>query len=934
MALLLSVVFFLSGAAALIFESLWLRRAGLMLGNGVWASSVVLASFMAGLAAGNALATRLSGRLRRPLRFYALLELAAGAAGLLVVLAMPWLTPILVPLFRALGEAPGLTNLLRLVVAFLLMLLPTTAMGLTLPVLTHALSRADHDFGRVLGRLYGWNTLGGVLGAAMGELWLVGRLGLRGTACFAAGLNLLAAGLAGWLARRGPAEVSVVQSASLPRLNLRAWRLLGGAFLAGASLLALEVVWFRFLQLFLFGTTLTFAFMLAVILFGVGVGGLCASAWLRRNPAAHLWLPAAAGAAGLATTLAYAIFSPEYSGATFFISQADGTLVLSLRLMLATSLISGVIFTLQGAALRYELPAAGETTGLLTLANTLGAMLGALGAGFVLLPWLGMEGSLLAVVILYGGVAALSAPSPRLGSARKAQWVWVASLAAVAAAGMAFPTGAMVTRYLPTSLSRYMQPGVRALVVREGVLQTTTYLRTEWGGKPVSHRLVTNGHSMSGSNLAASRYMKMYVYWAKALHPQVKQALLISYGLGSTAKALTDTRELTSIDIVDIARDILELGAITFPPGANPLLDPRVRVHVEDGRFFLQTTAHSFDLITGEPPPLKAAGIVSLYSREYFQLLYQRLNQNGVATYWLPVEELEEDDARGVVRAFCDVFQDCSLWTGAGTNWMLAGSRGASAPISEEEFTAQWRDPVVGPELVRLAIERPEQLGATFLADAEQLASWIAQSPPLVDDYPQRMSPRYSDPARQGYIERWMDTKQAAARFRDSRFVKQRWPRALRERTQAFFAAQGIVNQLTVLPSRPVGIDHLRGLLVDSTLYTLPLLAAGSIPVIQDIARRSWDDGVRSPELDEQLAIGAMAARDYAEAAARFARLANTDGPRRAHFGVQQAFTLVLAGRPDEARVILTGLPTADAMDPRDREQAQEIVRWLAKAMP
>ena len=136
MAAILSLAFFLSGAAALLFETLWLRRAGLMLGSSVWASSIVLAAFMTGLAVGNALAVRWAARVGRPLRAYALLEIAAGVAGTVVVLAMPPLAPVLAPLFRALGDTPTLANVVRLGVAFALVLVPTTAMGITLPVLT------------------------------------------------------------------------------------------------------------------------------------------------------------------------------------------------------------------------------------------------------------------------------------------------------------------------------------------------------------------------------------------------------------------------------------------------------------------------------------------------------------------------------------------------------------------------------------------------------------------------------------------------------------------------------------------------------------------------------------------------------------------------------------------------------------------------------
>ena len=421
--------------------------------------------------------------------------------------------------------------------------------------------------------------------------------------------------------------------------------------------------------------------------------------------------------------------------------------------------------------------------------------------------------------------------------------------------------------------------------------------------------------------------MKLFVNWAVAVNPHIRRALLISYGLGSTAKALTDTRALTAIDVVDISPEILGLATVMFPTADDPLHDPRVTVHVEDGRFFLQTSTASFDLITGEPPPPKGAGVVNLYSREYFRLLHDRLNDGGVATYWLPVEELDEDDARAMVSGFCAAFADCSLWTGAGAHWMLAGTRGLRAAATEAAFAAQWRDGVVGPELVRLGVEVPAQLGATFLADAEQLAPWIAGVAPVDDDHPQRLSPRRPHPARQDFIERWMDVDAAATRFARSTMIQRLWPPGLRASSRAFFPSQRLVNAVMFWPPRPVGLEDLRDVLAESTLRTLPLLVAGSSPVLQDISARAWAGGARSPALQAQLATGALAHRDYTEAARLFATAATTvpDGPDALHAHIYQAFALLMADRAGEARAVLTALGPAPAASTAE----QQSLRWL-----
>ena len=196
--------------------------------------------------------------------------------------------------------SPATLNVVRVAVAFTLLVVPSVAMGATLPLLARTLSAWDENFGRVLGRLYGWNTLGAVAGALAGELFLVGALGVRGTALVAAGLNLLAAGAA-FSFSRSLAPIPSAASTSAPELSpLRTGagsrRIAAAAFLAGGLLLAYEIVWFRFLLLFVASTSLTFALMLAVVLLGISGGGFAGSVWLHRRPEGYRFAPLVAGA--------------------------------------------------------------------------------------------------------------------------------------------------------------------------------------------------------------------------------------------------------------------------------------------------------------------------------------------------------------------------------------------------------------------------------------------------------------------------------------------------------------------------------------------------------------------------------------------------------------------------------------------------------------
>ncbi len=926
---LLSVAVFLSGAAGVLFETLWFRVAGLVLGNGFWSANIVLGSFMAGLAAGNALAARHGKRVRRPLRFYAAAELTVGVTGLAIVASLPALIPIVGRMFTRLLAHAWLVNLVRLTVAFVVMAVPATAMGLTLPILTKVLARDRAELGRVLGRLYGWNTLGGVAGALSGELWLIWWLGQTGTAVAASALNVAAAMLAFSLAKELDGAEAGAESGAVDQRSPVAWRFLAAAFLSGATLLALEIVWFRFLQLFVYGTSFIFAVMLAVVLLGIGAGGVLAGRWLGRDPRGHRFAPLVALAAAVAVVLTYATFDPRVHGVAYNVTDTGAAFWSFIRLMLPTSVLSGVLFTMLGAAQRQACDEAAEAVGKLTLANTLGAVVGTLLAGFVLLPGIGMEKTLFAAVLCYGVVALLArtAPAPaRDGSHRRVGRM--AAVALFALAAVLFPFGAMRSRFVPQVLERYKFGDPELLEMREGLTETVMYLRTSYRGQPLYHRLMTNGHSMSATTFRGRRYMKLYAYWALAVNPGARNALLISYGVGTTAKALTDTRQLASIDVVDVSREILALGPLAYPATPPPLSDPRVRVHVEDGRFFLQTTDQTFDLITAEPPPPRGAGITNLYSREYFQLVHDRLREGGVATYWLPVNQLWLSETEAIMRGFCDAFSDCTLWSGAGLQWMLAGTRDARGPIPEASFSAQWRDPVVAPELASLGFEAPESLGATFLADAATIGAWTRGSQPLDDDHPGRILPQVpadenGDPA----YRTWMSPRDLRARFEASAFIRNIWPPELRRRTMNYFAPQVVLDDLCVWGYfNPV--ESLHGVLTLSSLRTLPLLLMGTEPAVQKLAVPLYEAGARDADLELEMGARALSERNYGEAAEHLAVVKM--GPRAVQAQLLRTLALGLAGRAAEARTVLDSLAGAP-LSAVDTTSAQWLGRYLRR---
>ncbi|MDJ0789081.1 MAG: spermidine synthase, partial [Myxococcota bacterium] len=841
---------------------------------------------------------------------------------------LPLLTPLLVPVLRGLQETPWLLNAFRMGVAFLLLLVPSTAMGATLPLLVRELYARDPRFGSVLGKLYGWNTLGAVAGAVSAHTLWIGWFGVRGAALTAAAANLVAAALAfGLAARRARAAAPAPdpEPGTIPR---RALALPAAAFVTGGVLLALEVVWFRFLLLFIHGNSLAFALMLGVVLAGIGLGGLLGSLWLARSPGAFRALPFVAAAAGLATIATYQGFQlVQAAVGDQAVTRWLDMLRLGLPLMLPVSLLSGIAFTLLGEALDRAAPAQTRSAGVLTLANTTGAALGSLLGGFVLLPLVGIEASIRILAACYLAAALLAAVAGARPEEPAGTGIASAACIALVAWVMAFPSSLMERAYLSVPIGRLERAeGAVAVEIREGLTETAIYLRRDRFGEPLDHRLLTNSYSMSATTLASHRYMKLFVYLPVAIHPEPRRALLISYGVGGTAKALTDWPEFERIDVVDVSRDILEMNRIAYPePGSLPLDDPRVVVHVEDGRHFLQTTEERFDLITGEPPPPKAAGIVSLYTREYFELAHARLSEGGVLSYWLPVHSLLEDDAKNITAAFCAVFSDCTLWGGSGLDWILLGTRGVETPVSEERFRAQWRNPKVRAELRRLGFERPEQLGATFMADPEMLRVRLGDAPLLEDDHPKRLSDRIEAvPQLLPDFLPWMDTTAAREGFAASEIVERLWPASLVQGTLAEFDHQAAINAYFT-SDRSLGLRNVPGLhevLSKTGLETLPLWLLGSDDGTLQAAERAHARGRRGLPLDFHRAAGALARRDYERAAAGFGRAAERRNAPRPVVHLQ-VYALCMAGRLEEAAEVMRarGIGT--------RAAERELVRFL-----
>ena len=884
---ILSGILFLSGIGALIFETLWLRLSGLAFGNSVWAAALILSSFMAGLALGNALAASSRIRRWRPLHLYAVLEVLVAFFGCTIVFALPVLGDLMRPVWQTLWNYQPTLLGLRFIVSFLILLVPTTAMGLTLPVLIEDPVLRRANFGRAIGLLYGSNTLGAVAGAVLGEGYLIAAFGLHGTAV-AAGLAVcIAAAIALLIARIEGDTGALIPDRTFPlRFDasyLPPWRLLFVSFGTGCIFLALEVIWFRFLRLYVASSSTAFAIMLAVVLAGIGLGGIVAGAIHRRSARLNHLLPVLLLLAAILTLLSYWFFPGELIEARtgVFDLRWWQIALMSIALMLPIALLSGILFPSIVADVQARVKDRMNSTGITTLFNTAGAAVGPLIASFVLLPAIGYQWSL---ILCAGGYALLSIlvtdcagylfprklatgrvrPTgglPGIGLVVAALWAAVMLIVAI------FPYRRAEAHFAHASHPFEVDDrgDVLAHVVKriEGTSDTWQLVRRDLFGEPYYYRLLTNAFSMSATNPYGQRYMRLFAYLPLAFRPESEDVLLICYGCGVTADALLHGSHVKRMDAVDISKEVFALA--DFYSGvnySNPLRDPRVHPVVQDGRFFLQASPRQYDIISGEPPPPKVAGSVNLYTQEFFSLMNSRLKEGGIATFWLPINQLKVEEAKAILRAFHHAFPNSSVWTGANQDWIMLGIKGPGRKVPEEEIRQLWSHPDSGGDLRRIGIEVPQQLGALFLMDGEEIDRITRDVAPLTDFYPKRLTDEpWDEEASHRFTMTYMESLPALQRFLHSSLIGAIWPETLNRSMESFF----VVRESRYL-SETMGSNKLAELdlyLRHSGLRMPVLEVLGSDGFRLAIAERVAKQSQTPPlEIMPDLIAGALARRD------------------------------------------------------------------------
>ena len=404
----------------------------------------------------------------------------------------------------------------------------------------------------------------------------------------------------------------------------------------------------------------------------------------------------------------------------------------------------------------------------------------------------------------------------------------------------------------------------------EGTSDKLQLLRRDLFGQPYYYRLLTNVFSMSATSPRDQRYMRLFAYLPLAFHPAAKDVLLLCYGCGMTVDAFTRKSNLERIDVVDISKEVFALANFYLGINySNPLHDPRVHAITQDGRFFLQASPRQYDIISGEPPPPKVAGAVNLYTEEFFSLMRSRLKKGGIATFWLPIDQLKLEETKAILRAFHNAFPNASVWSSADQNRIMMGINGPARRENEDELRELWKDPETGADLRRIGIEVPQQLGALFLMDGDEIDRITQNIAPLSDIYPKRLSDQpWDNEENHWFALTYMTAPAALQRFVQSPLIHEIWPATLKPAAielESFF----ILRQSRYL-SDTIGSNKLAelDLYLRHSRLRLPLLEVlGSDGFRVSNAERVAKGSATPPlETMPDLVAGALAQRDIERA--------------------------------------------------------------------
>ena len=745
---LLLPLFAASGCSSLVFEILWQRKMMLVFGASATAITAILTAFFCGIALGSVLGGRLLQRAsgqRAALRFYAIAEAWIGTWAL----AVPYLLQVSDILSqRLLGgtDAVGMSSLTaRFALAVFVVLPATTGMGATIPVMTRLLHVSKAGMGRAVGIAYGVNAGGAVAGCLLCGFVLPQAFGIDGALMAAVSLNALV--VAGTLAIQARVTAEHAGPATPAKLALsgRGLGLVAVYFAASAAAIGLEVVWFRALAIFNTNSLVTFTTGLATYIGGFSVGSLILYPLLQRRVGSRLLAVSCLGVGFVTSTtlfwaqsisnwVAGAVVTVAGDVGTSFVASTMQETVNAAMLMLLPTLFMGLAFPAVCDAIADSRTDAGDASGKVYFLGNLGAAVGALGTGLVLVPSVGIRASGFGLAVLNLALATVCGllMQPRNF---KSAFLWLGAAGAIVTVCVA-PAVAPYVRNAELQWDdgfwRHAGRPLTILRYKPGASGTVTVKRSAKGERS----LYVDDQDVASTFLYAKIDAKMLAHIPLLMHPNPARALNVGFGSGGTSYSMVQHGVRT--DVVEIEPEVVEAAPLFERQNHGVLDSPLLRVVLNDARNFLHTTSESYDVISTDVTNLQYRQSSSLYTLEYFELMKRRLEEGGIACAWIPLRGITYDELRILMRTFEEVFPHAFFWF-MDHSWapfaILTGTE-QPAVLDYDRLVGAFGIEAVRKDLERIGVVRPAQLIQFIYLNAGGYRRFTGEGPLHTDDRP------------------------------------------------------------------------------------------------------------------------------------------------------------------------------------------------------
>ena len=755
----LLLLFVGSGCAALIYEIVWFQLLELVIGSSAISLGILLGTFMGGMCLGSLFLPRIVSARHHPLRVYAALEAAIGLIGLLVLVGVP----VVGSVYTAWAGSGIAGVILRAAAAGVCLLPPTLLMGATLPAISRWV-KATPEGVSWLGFFYGGNIAGGVIGCLLAGFYLLRVYDTATSTFVAVAINLVVAALA-----FGLSTIAEYEAVTEVPVHVPAPKGTGTVYVAialsGVTALGAQVIWTRVLSLLFGGTVYTFAQILAVFLVGLGIGSAVGSMIGRSSTAPRVALGwcqlfacgAIAWAAYMtAESLPYWPINPSMTAAPWFTFQLD--LVRTFWVVLPGAMLWGASFPLALAAVASRDQDVARLAGGVYAANTVGAIVGALGVTFILIPWIGSQyaqqvligiaalSGLLMLEPVYAGTLGRLPPAPlrRVGVTGKPDTAGTrlprTSVSGAVALGIAMVVAALLVRSVPpvpgilVAYGRFAAARVGQADVfytGEGINASVAVSRL-WNGVLNYHNA---GKVQASSEPQDMRLQRMLGHLTTLISAAPGDVLVIGCGAGVTAGAVSIDPRVERQTIAEIEPLVPEVVSTYFgDQNFNVVHNPKVRIVIDDARHFLLTTDQRFDAITSDPLDPWVKGAAMLYTTEFFTLVRERLKPGGVVTLFVQLYESNTAAVKSEIATFLQVFPNGVVFgntqEGRGYDLVLLGQVEPTR-IDVDAIEARLNRPEYEPikrSLAEIGMHSAVDLFSTYAGSKADLDPWLADA--------------------------------------------------------------------------------------------------------------------------------------------------------------------------------------------------------------